>query len=268
MASNGAQRAQMKVTVCQIDPRPGHIERCLVALGEHVAAQSSDFVLLPEMCFSPWLAADPVPDASRWTRAVTEHDRRIASLGDLGARAVLGTRPTVTGTSSRRNQAYLWLERNGRAEAVRDKYHLPDEEGYWERTLYDRGPKRFNATRALGVRIGVQICTEMWFFEWARRYAAERVELLCVPRATPRGSTGKWLAGGRAAAVCAGAYCVSSNLWLPPGDAADCGGVSWIIDPDGHVLAKTDQTVPFATVDVDLDLARASKSTYPRYVRD
>jgi predicted amidohydrolase len=36
------------------------------------------------------------------------------------------------------------------------------------------------------ISIGVQICTEMWFMEWARHYARSRAELLCIPRVTPR----------------------------------------------------------------------------------
>ena len=104
------------------------------------------------------------------------------------------------------------------------------------------------------------------FFEWARHYARSRADLLCVPRATPHGSTDKWLAGGQAAAVCSGAYCLSSNLWAPEGGAENLGGLAWIIDPEGEVLATTDLDNPFATAEIDLDLARQSKSTYPRYV--
>jgi N-carbamoylputrescine amidase len=44
------------------------------------------------------------------------------------------------------------------------------------------------------------------------------------------------------------------------------GGLAWIIDPEGNVLARTDEYTPFATAEIDLDLARSSKSTYPRYV--
>jgi N-carbamoylputrescine amidase len=116
------------------------------------------------------------------------------------------------------------------------------------------------------MRIGVQICTEMWFFEWARHYAASGADLLCVPRATPHGSLRKWLAGGQTAAVCAGAYCLSSNLWYPVGSHADCGGLGWVISPEGDVLAETSEGQPFTTVSVDLSFARSSKRTYPRYV--
>ena len=106
----------------------------------------------------------------------------------------------------------------------------------------------------------------MWFFEWARHYAASRVDLLCIPRATPHSSVDKWLAGGQATAVCSGAYSISSNLWYPPGYKISCGGLGWIIDPEGNILKTTDSDSPFATFEIDLEFSRISKSTYPRYV--
>ena len=218
------------------------------------------------MCFADWLAADPEVDEGRWNDAVAAHAARIAGLGRLGAKAVVGTRPIVTAQGSRRNEAYLWTAAAQAAAGVHQKYYLPDEEGYWENTWYDRGPKSFEVARALGMRLGVQICTEMWFFEWARHCAAARADLLCIPRATPHSTVQKWLAGGQAAAVCAGAYCLSSNLWAPPRDGPDLGGLGWAVDPEGNILATTNAERPFVTVMVDLAFARRSKFTYPRYV--
>lgn len=256
----------MKVTVCQLDPRDGHLDAGLEGLKNHVAEQRSDFVLLPEMGFAEWVAANPVADGAVWDRAVAAHERYIAALDQLGAKAVMGTRPIVNAQGSRRNEAYLWTKEAPVPAPVHQKYYLPDEDGYWEHSWYDRGPKSFDSARALGARIGVQICTEMWFFEWARHYAASRVDLLCVPRATPHESVDKWLAGGQAAAVCSGAYCLSSNPWMPPGEGVSIGGLGWIVDPEGNVLATTDTETPYATAEINLDFARQSKSTYPRYV--
>ncbi len=259
----------MKVTVCQLEPDRALRADYLSGLRDHATAHGTDLVLLPELPFSAWLAADPKPDAARWADSVAAHGRAVAGLGDLGARAVVGTRPVMTGEGRRRNQAFVWTDRTGRAEAVRDKHYLPDEEGYWERSWFEPGERSFDTAHAGAAVLGIQICTEMWFLEWARHYAASGVEVLCIPRATPRGTTGKWLAGGRTAAVCSGAFCLSSNQWHAPGASpADCGGVGWVIDPDGEVLATTSGDEPFATVHIDLDEARQSKSTYPRYVRE
>ena len=151
------------------------------------------------------------PIASAWGRAVFDHKTQIAQLDQLKAKAIMGTRPILTSCGSRRNQAYVWTEGRPEASPLHEKYYLPDEPGYWEATWYERGEKKFDVARALGARIGVQICTEMWFFEWARHYAKSRVDMLCIPRATPNGSTEKWLAGGQTAAVCSGAYCLAQT---------------------------------------------------------
>ena len=257
----------MKVTVCQLDNRPGYLQAMLDKLAAYIKEENSDFLLLPEMCFSEWLAADPVPDAKRWQSAVSDHKHQIARFDQLGARAIMGTRPIIRKNGSFRNEAYIWTAESG-PQTVHEKYYLPDEPQYWENSWYDRGERRFELARALGMRLGVQICTEMWFFEWARHYAKSRAEILCVPRATPHSTQAKWLAGGQAAAVCSGAYCLSSNIWNPQGSKADLGGLGWIIDPDGGILATTNENAPFATAEIDLELARQSKNTYPRYVRE
>lgn len=257
----------MRVTVCQLDPRPGRLEGAMAALADHVRTAGSDVVLLPEMSFADWLAADLPPSAESWGEAVAAHEAWIDRLGELGAPVVVGTRPIVESSGSRRNEAYVWNADDGVAAPIRQKYYLPDEDGYWEHTWYERGPLAFPTARVGDARAGVQICTELWFLEWARHYAAERVDLLLVPRATPRGSVDKWLAGGRTAAVCSGAYCLSSNLFMAPGEsAAEPGGLGWIVDPEGDVLATTSEDAPFATAEIDLSFAQASKQTYPRYV--
>ncbi len=259
--------SKIKVTVCQIDPRDGHLENSLSALKKHIAVNKTDLLLLPEMCFSGWLAADKIPDAKRWAQAIANHDAQIAKLDQLGAKSAIGTRPIIREHGSRRNLAYIWTADNG-AAPLHEKYYLPNEDGYWEHEWYDRGDKKFDLGRALDLRIGVQICTEMWFFEWARHYAAAKADIICVPRATPHGSTKKWLAGGVASAVCSGAYSLSSNLWCPEGDKANCGGLGWVVDPEGNIMAETDVNNPFATVEIDREFARSSKSTYPRYVAE
>jgi N-carbamoylputrescine amidase len=255
----------MKVTVCQLDNRTERLDAMLDELAAHIDSQQSDFLLLPEMCFHEWLAADNNLDREHWLAAVNSHSRAILELGNLGARAAIGTRPIINDRGSFRNQAYLWTA-EPRVLPVHEKVYLPNEDGYWEANWYERGERRFDLCHALDTPVGVQICTEMWFFEWARHFASLGAELLCIPRATPHGSLQKWLAGGQAAAVCAGAYCLSSNIWNPPGSRADCGGLGWIISPDGDVLAQTSEDLPFVSMEIDLELARQAKSTYPRYV--
>ena len=256
----------MKVTVCQIDPREEHLDTYLQELTSHIKNEKSNFILLPEMSFSEWLASDSNASAQRWEESVDNHSRYISDLGKLNAPAVMGSRPIITDSGSRRNEAYVWTSESNTAVGIHQKYYLPNEDGYWEHTWYDRGDKSFDTARVGEAIVGVQICTEMWFFEWARHYAKSKIDMLCIPRGTPNGTLDKWLAGGRVSAVCSGAYSLSSNLWCPSGGGYDLGGMGWIIDPEGNVLAQTDEDDPFATTDIDLEFPKLSKSTYPRYV--
>jgi N-carbamoylputrescine amidase len=257
----------MRATVCQLDGRADHFEVQWTALGAHLREKRSDFLLLPEMPFGDWLAASPDYDAARWQAAVTRHAQWLDRLPELGVPIVAGTRPVIDGTQ-RRNRAFLW-QADAPLTEPHDKYYVPDEPAYWEAHWYQRADRPdFTTTDVGAMTVGFQVCTEIWFFEHARALGKQGVHLLLVPRATPHASIEKWLAGGRSAAVVSGAYCLSSNHHAPLGAPADLGGLGFVCDPEGEVLARTSEDTPFATVPIDLSFATAAKETYPRYVPD
>ncbi len=258
----------MKVTVCELRNEPAALEDDWRSLATHVRAEGSDLVLLPEMPFHPWLAATRDVEAERWQASVRAHDAWAARLHELGAAAVVATRPVVAG-GKRFNQAMLWQAGSGELPVSHRKQYLPEEEGFWEASWYAAGPPGSERVTAGGAAIGFAICTEMWFFHRARDYSKQGVQLLACPRATLQPSVDKWLAGGRAAAVVSGAFCLSSNFSGSAGALGDWGGCGWVVEPEaGEVLGTTSVTSPFVTVAIDLAVADAAKSTYPRYVAD
>jgi N-carbamoylputrescine amidase len=258
----------MRATVSQLSTEPEGLNRDWEALVEHVANNGSEFVLLPEMPFGPWLAATDEVDREAWRRSVTVHRRWCDRLGELGAQVVIGSRPVDH--PGPRNRGFLWTARQG-LQDLHDKAYLPNEPGFWEARWYERGEPNYALRRVeldggVSVGLGTLLCTEMWFLEHARRYGRAGADLLAVPRATPSSTLDKWIAGGRAAAVVSGAYCLSAAPVSAPGDAADLGGGSWIIDPEGELLALTSADDPFVTLDIDPGVSAAAKATYPRYV--
>ncbi|MCP4304121.1 MAG: carbon-nitrogen hydrolase family protein [bacterium] len=257
----------MRVTVCELSDRRHKLETQWTDLVDHCRQQRSELIVLPEMPFSPWLARSEVADQSGWMSAVIEHESWRKALMDLVPTVVLGSDPIVdSGTNL--NEAYVWSAVRG-YQAAHRKYYLPDEQGFWEAHWYERGPKEFLAHEVAGARVGFLLCTEMWFTEHARAYGRQGVEILAVPRATGLSSAGKWVAGGRAAAVTSGAFCLSSNRGGIDSAGFEWGGHGWIIEPEeGDVLGVTSQSEPFLTVDIDLEVARSAKKTYPRYVAE
>jgi N-carbamoylputrescine amidase len=144
---------------------------------------------------------------------------------------------------------------------------LPEEDGFWEASWYERGDGAFELADAGGARVGFQICTELWMLDESRKYGRAGADIIAAPRCTPESTVERWLVAGRAAAMLAGAFCLSSNHAGMSRGGFKFGGAGWIIDPEGAVLAVTSQAEPVITRDIDLAAARAAKSTYPRYVR-
>ena len=257
---------KIKATVCELRNSPEDFAGDWERLVAHVKTERSDLVLLPEMAFAPWFAVTRRFDPLVWYTAVMAHDSWMQFVPDLAPAAVIGTRP-IDADGARFNQGFLWTTDKGYMP-VHEKYYLPDDDGFWEASWYGRGEREFTAFGWGEVRVGMQICTELWFMEHARAYGQAGVHLLAVPRATPRETLDKWLAGGRAAAVISGAFTLSSNSATRPNDIANLGGQGWIVGPDGQVLATTSPEQPFATVELDLAAAEHAKQTYPRYVPD
>jgi N-carbamoylputrescine amidase len=256
----------MKITVCELNNEPDDFARNWEMLASHVKVEKSGLVLLPEMTFYPWFGWKKEYDPSVWEEAVDAHEKWELRLQELAPATVLGTHP-VNHDSKRLNEAFIW-EEEADLQAAHSKYYLPNEEGFWESSWYDKGDKDFVAIQTDQALIGFVICTEIWFFEHSRTYGKEGVHLIACPRATPKSTLDKWLVAGRAAAVVSGAFCISSNRINLSGKGADLGGQGWIVGPDGDVLGQTTQKKPFLTVDIDLNKADQAKRTYPRYVPD
>lgn len=180
---------------------------------------------------------------------------------------VVGSRPVIR-NGSRHNEGFVWRDDIG-YQAVHNKYYLPDEEGFWEASWYQRGKRSFVVASIAGINIGMMICTDLWFQEHARDYSKQAIHLLVCPRATPAHTTDRWIVGGRAAAVVSGAYCLSSNLNGPNLEGPNFGGAGWIIEPHlGNVIDVTSEGKPLLTRDIDITEADQAKLTYPRYVPD
>jgi N-carbamoylputrescine amidase len=253
----------MNVTVCELNDDPVAFAEDWQALAAHVKAERSQLVVLPEMPFAPWFALSPRYDAAVWQAAVSAHEAGLGRLEQLAPAIVISTRP-VTSAGKRLNEGFVWDQASG-YRVAHHKYYLPDEDGFWEASWYNRGDGSFAPVQSGRAKIGFLICTEQWFMERGRFYGKQGVHLIVTPRATGKPTVEKWLMGGRAVAVVSGAFSLSSNRFS---SSEDLGGQGWVVGPDGQVLGVTSRQQPFLTVSIDLAEAERAKKTYPRYVLD
>ncbi len=216
-----------------------------------IAKNSGNIVLLPELPAYPWFAKYSKFDRRIWNEALEAHDRLIAKLEEIDF-AVVSTRPVQT--TKRLNQAFLW---DGEYIPIRSKYYMPNEWGFYEKRWFDKGNSKAEVIEWNGIRLGVLICSEVFFQELAREYAKLGVHVIFVPRATQ--AIKRWLTALKMTAIVSGAFVASSNRY-----GNGFSGRGWIISPDGDVLASTSQKRKFVSVDVDIEEAERAKSTYPR----
>ena len=252
---------RLRVTVCELPHDPVALAFAWEALCAHTIRNASELVLLPEFAMvEPVWEAEHF-DLATWAAVEALSHVQLERLDELGAEHVVGTRP-VTIEERRFNQGYIWSAATG-VVPLRRKFFLPAETGSWEARWFDKGDAAFPAFHAGALSFGLNICTELWALETYAAYAVGDVQVIMSPRATSAATTAKWLSVGVVAAVRSGAYSLSSNRVDPSGA---CGGVGWIINPDGHVLARTTTEVPFATIGISLTAPVAARDRYPCYV--
>src|SRR6185312_6473618 len=147
---------------------------------------------------------------------------------------------------------------------------FPEEPHFWEETWYDADKdKTFEALDLGGVKIGVLLCTEMWFTQLARQYGKQGIDLLLCPRATGMASVNQWIRCGQTLSIISGAYCLSSNRSGRGDRDFQWGGNGWIARPmNGNLLGVTSADEKFITREIDISKSREAKTDYPLYVND
>jgi len=251
----------MRVTVCELPHAPAELEEAWAALCAHTTRESSELVLLPEFAMVEPLWESEHFDLARWRAAEALSEHWLSRLSELNAQHVIGARP-VTIHGRRFNQGFVASPVHG-VVPLRRKFFLPDEPGGWEARWFDKGDAAFPAFRAGELSFGLNVCTELWALESYSAYAKRGVQAVLSPRATAAATTAKWLSAGVVAAVRAGAFSLSSNRVDATGN---CGGVGWVITPDGEIVATTARDEPFVTMNLDLSAPIAARASYPRYV--
>ena len=237
----------MNVTVCQFHDDGAALERDWDHLCEYAHTARSGLILLPDLPFYPWLARSPHYHAAVWNAAVAAHDRWERRFPELAPAMIAASRPIDFG-DERYNEGFVWIPKRGMC-GVHAKTDLENRDKSWEGIWYRSAVAEFVPIDLDATIAGFLIGAELHDRQAAQCYAHQPVPLLLTPRSTPASEFEHWLASARDVARIAHAYVLSSNR------AADGGG--WIIDPDGALVALTQQAQPFVTVDLQFSAIQA-----------
>ena len=225
--------------------------------------QGADLAVLPELPLNPWspahktlLAEDAEPPEG------SRHQRQAAAAREAGVALLGGAIVRDPGTGRRHNTALLF-DASGALAGTYQKLHLPEEEGFWETSHYEPGLEPPRVIEGIGPAVGVQICSDLNRLVGAQLLAAQGVEVVLAPRATPGSTYRRWRLVYQAAAVTSAAYVVSINRPRPEA-GVPLGGPSLVVSPDGAVLLETAD--PVAVITLDVSMVRRMRNEYPGYL--
>ena len=231
----------------------------------------ADIALLPELPLNEWvpqskLARDEdAEDADGPRQQIMSAAASAVGIGLVGGAIVRDLR-----TGVRHNTALLYSA-SGECLARYRKIHLPQEEGFWETSHYEPGEAAPAVVRGLSLDVGLQICSDVNRPEGCQLLAAQGLEVVFAPRATPAQTYARWKLILRANAIMSGAYVMSVNRPRarlaedePSEPGADIGGPSLAIDPSGQLLAET--TDRLDVIELRRDVVRAARAEYPGYL--
>ncbi|BAQ68295.1 NAD synthetase [Rhodovulum sulfidophilum] len=173
---------RFRLTLAQYDPTVGALEdnaakaRAAWAAGRDAGA---DMVALPEM----FLTGYQLQDLARRPAFLADVAARLEALArDCADGPALGIGAPVV-EDGRHHNAYFVLHR-GRVLARVFKHHLPNDEVFDEKRVFDSGPI-VGPVRVGPLRIGMPVCEDAWYDDVAEALAETGAEILLVPNGSP-----------------------------------------------------------------------------------
>ena len=226
-------------------------------------ARGAELVLLPELPLNPWSPATEIPrDEDAEPVDGPRHQILGAAARAVGI-AVVGGAIVQDDQTRRRHNTALVFDRVGRHLLSYRKVHLPEEEGFWETRHYEPGDALAPVLDAFGMRVGVQICSDMNRPEGCHLLGAMGAEVILNPRATEAATFDRWRTVFIANALTSGAYVLSVNRPREE-QGVQLGGPSFAVAPTGEVIAETTDTMTI--VRLDRAVVSRARDRYPGYL--
>lgn len=230
---------------------------------EEARSGGARLAVLPEIPLNPWSPATTArrdDDAER--PGGPRHQVMAAAARDVGIGLVGGAIVVDPVTGRRHNTALVFDERGTLVTSYR-KVVLPEEDGFHETSHYEPGDALSPVVEAFGLRLGLQICSDMNRPEGAHLLGALGAEAIVNPRATEAATFARWRTVLLGNALTSCAYVLSVNR--PRGEqGVALGGPSFCAAPTGDILCET--TDPVAIVTLERAVVERARGAYPGYL--
>jgi len=239
--------------------RDANVTRTLAVMTE-AKARGAELIVFPELAvdrFFPQqrnggedLPAEPIPGPT--TEAVAAEARR------LGLVTVFNLYELEPHTGRRFDSSPVF-DADGSLLGVTRMIHITDYACFHEQDYYHPGDRGAPVYRTACGIVGVAICYDRHYPEYMRALGVAGAEVVVIPQA---GSVGEWPEGlyeaeVRTAAFQNGYYAALCNR-VGKEDRLTFAGESFVVDPEGSVIARAGTDEELLVVDLDLDRVAGS----------
>ena len=247
----------MRIAISQTPSQHGHIEASLAVMRQTAAAalaQGAGLVIFPEMFLTGYNVGEAVFKLAEPVAGPSS--QKAAAIARKAGVALLYGYPERSGDAVY-NSALL-LDRNGRPLANYRKAHLYGGE---EKKLFAAGDSLAIAELD-DLNVGILICYDVEFPEAVQALALAGAQLIAVPTALmePFGLVARTVVPTRAYE--SQVYVACASLCGKEKNLTYCG-LSSIVGPDGHELARAGKDEELLVADIDPTTVAAVRKNNP-----
>lgn len=260
-----------KIAVVQLnlnDTPENNLKKCTSRVRE-AAGKGAEVICLPELYGSHYFCQSE--DVANFALAEPLYGKSFKAFSALARE--LGVVIIVPFFEKRmsgiyHNSAYI-IDSDGDEAGLYRKMHIPDDPHFYEKFYFTPGDLGFQAVQTHKAKVGTLICWDQWYPEAARITALKGAEVLFYPTAIgwhPKekkqygvNQHGAWMNVMKGHAVANGIYVAAANRiglekYLPGTDGIEFWGSSFILGPQGEVLAQASHDKEEILI-AELDLA-------------
>jgi predicted amidohydrolase len=254
----------MRIALIQMsmDKSPeANLPKALSSMRE-AALGGAKLVCFPEIQFSPFFPQFAGADASEYAMSIDHTTVRAMrrACHDLGLVAIPNLYLEEGG---KRYDASPVIGRDGTVLGVSKMVHIVQAPLFYEQDYYSPSDTGFQVYDTSAGTIGVVICFDRHYPESIRTCALKGAQLIVVPTANTSGEPLEYFEWElRVAAVQSGVFVAMCNRVGIEHELDFCGE-SLVVDPDGDVLVKADDTEQILYAEIDLDLIDKSRAARP-----
>lgn len=238
-----------------------NLTRNLHVMGE-ASRGGADIIVFPELCLSPFFPRIAGQDASRYAMRLDSEYVHLIRQRSRDLRLIASPN-TYLEEEGQRFDASLLIDENGEIVGVSKMVHIAQVPGFYEQDYYTASNSGFKAHDTSLGRIGIVVCFDRHYPESIRTCTLKGAKVILIPTANtmdePRDLFECEL---RTAAMQNGVYIAMCNRVGREGDAVFCGE-STVVDPDGAVIFKANESEGLSIVDIDLAKVETSRRSRP-----